>query len=102
MLVNWEPDPNGSAPVFRFALPHRHKQGLQYDVRGLVALHRPADDTTGIEIDDDREIGEALTGLDRGDVRDPRRVLSLDVELSVERIIYDDGRPAAIDAGRRL
>ena len=85
--------------VFRFASPHRHKQGLQYDVRGLAALHRPADDTTGVEIDDDREIGEALTGSDIGDVRDPRRVWSLDVELPVERIIYDDGRPAAVDAG---
>lgn len=44
------------------ASPHRHKQGLQYDVRGLAALHRLDDDTTGVEIDDDREIGEALTG----------------------------------------
>lgn len=85
--------------ILRFASPNRHKQGLHYDVGGLAALHRPADDTTGIEIDDDGEIGKALTGPDVGDVRDPGRVWSCDVELPVERIIYDDGRPATVDAG---
>ena len=45
--------------IFRFASPLRDKQGLQYDVRGLAALHCPADDMTAIEIDDDSEIGEA-------------------------------------------
>lgn len=79
--------------------PNHHKQGLQYDVRGLAALRRPADDTTGIEIDDDGEIGEALTGLDVGDGGDPCRIRIRDVELPVKRIIYDDGRPAAVDAG---
>ncbi len=48
--------------------------------------------THGIEIDDDDEIGEALTCPDIGDVRDPGRVWSLDVELPVERIIDDDRR----------
>lgn len=62
-------------------------------------MHRPADNTTGIEINDGGEIGEVLTGSDIGDVGDPGRVWSRDVELPVERIIYGDGRPAAVDAG---
>lgn len=39
--------------VLRFASPHRRAQSLQYDVHGLSALHRPADDPVRIEIDDD-------------------------------------------------
>ncbi len=65
----------------------------------MAALRRPADNTTGIEINDDGEIGEALTGSDIGDLRDPGGVWSRDVELPVERIVYGDGRPAAVDAG---
>lgn len=78
-------------PVLRLSPPHSHEQSLQHDVGGLAALYRPADD--------DGEIGEALTGPDISDVRDPRGVWNLDVELPVERVIYNDRRPAAVYAG---
>lgn len=85
--------------VLRLSPPHRHEQSLQYDVRGLSALHRPADDPTGIEVDDNRKVSEALAGLDVSDVRDPGLVRSRYVKLPVERVLDSNGRPAAIDAG---
>ena len=88
--------------ALRLAPPDRHEQRLQHDVRGLTALHCPTDNPAGIEIDDDREIGEALGGPDIGDVRDPCPVRSLDVELPVERIIDNDGGAAAIFARTTL
>ncbi len=85
--------------VLWFASPHRHEQSLQYDVRGLAALQCPANDPTGIEVDDDSEICEALTSSDVGNVRDPGLVRSRYVKLPVERVADSDGRPAAVDAG---
>lgn len=46
----------------RFALPYRHEQSLQNDIGGLAALHCPADHTTGMEIDDDGQVGETFAG----------------------------------------
>ena len=46
-------------PALRLSTPYGHKQSLQDHVRRLSALHCPADDTTGVEIDHDRQIGEA-------------------------------------------
>ncbi len=37
---------------------NRHEQSLHHDVRDLTAPHCPTDDATGIEIDDDRQIGK--------------------------------------------
>ena len=76
--------------VFRFASPHRHEQSLQYDVRGLSALHRPADDPARIEVDDNRKVSETFAGSNVSDVRDPGLVRSCYVELPVELIIDDD------------
>ncbi|MND35526.1 hypothetical protein D3C80_261660 [compost metagenome] len=45
------------------------------------------------------QIGEALTGPDIGDVRDPDLVRSRYIKLPVERVIDDDGRLFAVDAG---
>lgn len=71
--------------ILGLASPYRHEQGLQHDVRGLAALHCPANHPAGIEIDDDCKVGEARAGPDIGDVHDPGLVRSLDVELPVER-----------------
>ena len=71
--------------VLRLSPPHRHEQSLQYHVRGLSALHRPADDPAGIEVDDNRKVSEALAGSDVSDVRDPGLVRSRYVKLPVER-----------------
>ena len=76
--------------VFRFASPHRHEQRLQYDVRGLSALHCPADDPARIEVDDNRKVSETFAGSNVSDVRDPGLVRSCYVELPVELIIDDD------------
>ena len=82
--------------------PDSHQQRLQHDIRCLTALHRPADNTAGIEIDHHREIGEAFVGPDVGDVRDPRLVRSSNVELTVQSVVDDNGRPAAINSGTAL
>jgi len=48
--------------ILGLASPYRHEQGLQHDVRGLTALHCPANHPAGIEIDDDGKVGETLAG----------------------------------------
>jgi len=78
-------------PVLRLPAPHRHQQCLQNNVRRLAALHRPADDTTGVEVDHDRQIGEAFLGPDVGDVRHPDPVRCCHVELPIQRVV--DGHP---------
>ena len=88
--------------VLRFASPHRNEQRLQYDVGGLSALRRPTDGTTGIEIDDDGEIGEALTGSDVGNIRDPGFVRSRYVKLPASVLsMAIEGLPPYMP-GRRL
>jgi len=67
----------------------------------LTALHCPADDPARIKIDDCK-VSEAFAGADVGNVRDPGFVRSFDVKLTVERIVDNDGRPAAIFAGTTL
>jgi hypothetical protein len=54
--------------VLRLSPPDRHEQRLQHKFRRLTALHGPTDDTTGIEIDHDGQIGEPFDGPDLGDV----------------------------------
>ena len=81
-----------------FASPDRHEQGLQDDVRGLAALHRPSDDTPRIEVDDHREIGKALLRPDVGDVRHPDTIRCFDVELPVEDIVDYEPRLASVAA----
>ena len=85
-------------PVLRFPAPHRHQQSLQNNVGRLAALHRSADDTTGVEVDHDRQIGEAFLGPDEGDVRHPAPDRCCHVELPIQRAVDDHGRLAAITA----
>ena len=84
--------------ALRLSARHRHQQSLQNNVGRLTALHRPADDAAGIEIDHDGQIGEAFQRPDIGDVRHPDLVRVLHVELPVQRVIDDHGRLAAINA----
>ena len=86
-------------PVLRFPAPHSHEQCLQDNVRRLAALHRPADDTTGVEVDHDSQIGKAFKGPDVGDIRHPDPVGDVHVELPVERVVHNYGRLAAAAAG---
>lgn len=64
----------------------------------LSALHRPADDPAGIKIHHYRDIGEALVGSDVGDISDPGLVRGRDVELPIQRVVDDNGRPAAVNS----
>jgi hypothetical protein len=48
--------------------PHGHEQGLQNQISGLAALDGPADNTPRIQINDDSQIGKALSRFDIGDV----------------------------------
>jgi hypothetical protein len=78
--------------------PDSHQQRLQHDIRSLTALHRPTDNTAGIEIDHHRDIGETFVGSDIGYVGDPGLVRGRDVELPSQRVVGDNGRPAAVNS----
>jgi hypothetical protein len=58
----------------------------------LTALHRPADDTAGVEVDHDRQIGKAFQRPDVGDVGDPDAIRS----AILSRLKLDDD-PASGD-----
>lgn len=83
----------------RLSPPDSHQQCLQHEIRCLTALHRPANNAAGIEIDHHREIGEAFVGPDVSDVGDPGLVWSPDVKLPIQRVVDDNGRSTTIDAG---
>jgi hypothetical protein len=76
-------------PVLRLPTPHRHEQRLQDNVCRLTALHRPANDTTGVEIDHDGKTGKAFQRPDIDDVRHPDLVWFFHVELPVQRVVDD-------------
>lgn len=101
MLVNCEPW-SDQHPILRHSKAHGHEQGLQDYVRHLTALHRPADDTTRVEIDHDHQIGKASQCSDVGDVRHPDRVWRIHVELPLQRVIHHQGRFATVVARPKL
>jgi hypothetical protein len=74
--------------VLQLPAPHRHQQRLQENVHCLTALHEPTDNATGIEINHDGQIGEALQRPDVGDVRHPDPVGCYHVEQPVQRVVY--------------
>jgi len=59
-------------------------------------LHRPANDTAGVEIDHHGEVGEAVLCPKLGHVRESGLVGRFHVELSLQRIINDDRGSAAM------
>lgn len=79
------------------ALPDGHLQGVQ-DENGL--LHgggRPADDSAGEGVHDERGIDDARPGLDVGEVRHPAPVRGLGDEVTVETV----RSPVDLPAGER-
>ena len=84
------------------APPDGHEQNLQDDICRLTALHRPADHTPGIQVNDHCEVGKALMRLDVGDVCYPDFIWGLDMELPVEGIVDHDRRLATIAGGAAL
>jgi PAS domain-containing protein len=91
--------------VLRLSIPHRHEQSLRYDVRGLAALHRPAEDPARIEVDDDRKVSEALAGSDVGDtcpaVSDVRALAYGFTAGACHASIFQRDIPLADDANRK-
>lgn len=71
----------------RLVSPDSHQHGLQNKVSRLTALHTPADDAPGVEIDHDRQISEALARPDIGDVGDRGPVPRVHIELPVQRVV---------------
>jgi len=69
---------------------------LQNNICRLAALNRPSDDTAGVEIDNDSQIGKAFQRPDIGDVRDPDAIRFLNVELAVQGIVDDQRWLAAM------
>ena len=90
MLVNCEPWSKWVSTLFFGFLRHTAmSRACKTTSRRLTALHCPADDTTGVEIDHDRQIGEALQRSDVGDVRHPDGVWRIHVELPIQRVVDD-------------
>ncbi len=88
MLVNCEPwSECTSTRFFGFRCQNGSQQGLQNHVGCLAALHRPAHDPAREEIEDDREVSEALVGADIGDVGHPCPVRCLHIELAIQRVV---------------
>ncbi len=74
----------------RLPAPNGHEQGLQNEVRCLAALHGPAHNPPGVQVNDDSQIGKAFVGFDVCDVSDPCRVRCSDVELAIQGVVNDD------------
>lgn len=55
-----------------------------------------------VEVDHDRQIGEAFHGADVGDVCHPGMVWRSHVELAIQRVVDRQGRLAAIATGPAL
>ena len=86
----------------RFPAPYRHEQRSQNALGCLPTLHRPTDYATGVEIDDDSQIGEVFNGPDIGNVGDPDFVRHFHVELPVQSVADDYRWLAAVPAKSAL
>ena len=71
----------------RLPTPHGHQQRLQNHVDGLAALHGPANNFAGIEINDHSQISKAFVGLDVSDVSNPNSVGRIDFKLPRQRVV---------------
>jgi len=83
-------------PAFGLSSPDGHIERLQHHIRGLAALHRPAHDTTRIEVEHDCKVGKSFQGADVDDVCDPYPVGRLDIKLPDQRVVDYEGWPATM------
>ena len=81
--------------VLRLPAPEGYPQCPQNPIRCLTAVHGPADDAAGIEIDHDGQTGKAFQLPDIGDVRHPVPVRRSHIELPVQDVGDNHGRLAA-------
>src|SRR5947209_1287811 len=66
--------------------PDRHHQSIGNELCRHRCAHRPADDTSGEEIDDGRDIEPALSSPDIGEVRNPFAVWSRCFKAAIENV----------------
>jgi hypothetical protein len=71
------------------ASPDRHHESIRDELCGHRCAHRPADDTSGEQIDDGRDIEPALGSPDIGEVRDPFAIGSRCFEAAIENVGSD-------------
>ena len=73
----------------RQAAPQGHVKRLESKLCAQVGLHRPADDTTREQIEDDRQVEPAFPSPDEGYVRHPELVRSFGFEVPTEHVGCD-------------
>lgn len=70
-------------------------QGLDHQSGIHMVIQHPADDTAAEQVDQDRQIPQASTGADVGDVSGPAAVGSRGLELLLEHVLHHSGSPTA-------
>ena len=63
-----------------------HVEGIEHDLGSQVVRHRPADDPSGVGVQDEREVEPALPGPDVRDVCDPKTIRSPWGEVAPHKI----------------
>jgi hypothetical protein len=76
--------------------PQRHQQRIQDELRGHGGLHRPADDSPTVEIQNGGQEQPPFAGRDVGEVRDPFLVR----RVRLEPPIQDVGRNEVLEPDR--
>ena len=82
--------------IRRLTSPDSHQQSVQSERCLHPGMHRPADDFTGIQIDDGRQIQPTFMRADVSDIRHPNYVRRADVEVLLQPISRYDSRLGAI------
>ena len=65
----------------------RGSERVEDELSAHVVGHRPTDDATREQVDDDGQVQPALLRPDVRDVRDPRAIRFVDSELPVEHVL---------------
>jgi hypothetical protein len=73
----------GVVVLFAAALPPAVLEGVQGQVGAQQVGDPPADDASGVEVEHERDVAEAVPGSDVGDVGDPTLVRCARGELSL-------------------
>ena len=77
------------------ALVDRLLQRVEDEVRGQGRRDAPADDPSGEDVDDERDVDEAAPGRDVREVRDPQLIRPCRREVAIDEVARV-GRPSAI------
>src|SRR5205085_9161398 len=78
-------------PRCRPPAPEGHLEGTDHQLRPQVTLHRPPDEPPGVNIEDERQVQEALLSVDVGDIRRPEFVWCCGGELPADQVLGGNG-----------